>query len=86
MFHKKKKTVLTRIYVIYDFSVAFVVSSLKNPQGPQGSSDEEIEETADESAPIGFKGKSEAQQTPSLVQDLDLEELFVSIIVYCTET
>ena len=43
----KKKTFLTQIYVIYDFTVAFVVSSLKNPQGPQGSSNEE---TADESA------------------------------------
>ena len=33
-----------------------------------------------------FKGKLEVQQTSSLVHDLDLEELFVSIIVYCTET
>lgn len=32
-----------------------------------------------------FKGKSEAQQTSSLVHDLDLAELFDLIIVYCTE-
>ena len=48
----KKKTFLTRIYVIYDFTVAFVVSSLENPQCPQGSSNEKTEETADESAPM----------------------------------
>ena len=51
-FTKKKKTFLTRIYVIYDFTVAFVESSLENPQGPQSSSDEKIEETADESEPM----------------------------------
>ena len=40
---------VVRVYIIYDFTVAFVVPSLENLQG---SSDEEIEETADESAPI----------------------------------
>ena len=42
----KKKKFLTRIYVISDFTVAFVVPSLENPQDPQGSSDEEIEKSA----------------------------------------
>ena len=61
------------------------MSCLENPQGLQGSSDEEIEETADESAPM-LQGKIGSSANCLLGDDLDLEELFVSIIVYCTET
>ena len=61
---KKKKTFLTRVYVIYDFTVAFVVSSLENPQGAQGSSDEEIEETADERCANASRGNRNLSKLP----------------------
>ena len=61
----KNKTFLTRIY---DFTVAFVVSSLENPQGPQGSSSNEKLRKLLTKVRQCFKRKSEAQQTSSLVE------------------